>query len=242
VVENLSYAARHHTELALILVKIEKYKVMFLRRGKQTAEEILRRTAQLLSQERRREDKIARIGMDTFALLLPSANSIGARRVGDHIHQSLQSHDFDIDGESIPVRTSLAISFAPIGSGTSADTLISDATAKLKQAVESGGNCIQYHEDTSPATVDDGVTVNKSGPPEKPLVASSTEVEQALQALMHQRHTGNNTTTLVQTVLPLLQAWSRENDGICATQLEDIRNALNTEHNIETNDLASAPS
>lgn len=242
MVESLSYATRHHTELALILIQIEKYKVMFLRRGKQTAEEVLRRTTRLLSRDRRREDKVARINMDTFALLLPSANAGGARRVGEHIHRSLQSDDFEIDGEPVPVRTSLAISFVPHNREISADALLDDATAKLKQAIESGGNCIQYDEETSAAAEDNGATANPPGSPEPLPVASSTDVEQALQALMHQRQTGQSTKPLARAVLPLLQAWSRENGGICATQLEDIRNALNAEHNVETNDLASAPS
>jgi len=246
VVGDLSYAARHHTELALILVQIEKYKVMFLRKGKKTAEEILQQTAQLLSRERRREDKVARTGMDTFALLLPSANAPGARRVGEQLHQNLQSHDFDIDGESVSVRASMAVSFVPTGSQISADTLMTDASEILKKAIASGGGCIQFDEGCSPETAADEVTTEQSGPVTVPVasppVASSTEVEQALQALAHQRQTGQDAATLVRAVLPLLHAWSVENDGICATQLEAIRNAIDAERQTETRDLASAPS
>ena len=65
--ESLSYAIRHRSELALLLIRVEKYKVLFLRRGKQTAEEVLRRLAPMLSDGRRREDAVARIGLDTFA-------------------------------------------------------------------------------------------------------------------------------------------------------------------------------
>ena len=238
--ESLSYAARHHTELALILVQIEKYKVMFLRQGKKTAEETLRQTAELLSMERRREDKVARIGMDTFALLLPSANAVGARRVAENLHQSLKSHEFLIDDESVSVRTSLAISFVPVDGQIDADTLIADATAKLKQAIKSGGNCIQHDEDLPADSIDTDTAANKSTI-EKPPVATSIDVENALQALTHQRQIGQDSTALARAVLPLLQAWSRDNGGICTTQLEDIRNALDPESGTETDELASAP-
>lgn len=241
VEESLSYARRHRTELALIVVQIEKYKVMFLRRGQQTAEEVLRRTAQVLTQGRRREDKVARITMDTFALLLPSANIIGARRVGEQIHQNLRSQDFDIDGEVVPVRTSLAITCAPINIETTADVLLDDAITRLKQALESGGDCIGYEDATAPTTPDSRIIANKPGPAEKPLVASSADVEQALQAIAHQRQTEQDTAALVRAVLPLLQSWSQTNKGICATQLEDIQNALGSEHNPVTNERASTP-
>ncbi len=240
VAESLSYAARHHTELALILVQIEKYKVMFLRKGKKTAEETLRQTAELLSRERRREDKIARIGIDTFALLLPSANAIGAHRVAENLHQSLQSHDFRVDDEAVSVRSSLAVSFVPVDHRIDADTLTGDATAKLKQAIESGGNCIRHDEDLVANSIDNDTAANQSVT-EKPLVATSVDVENALQALTHQRPTGQDSAALARAVLPLLQAWSRANGGICTTQLEDIRNALGTESSAETEELASAP-
>ena len=40
--KSLSYSIRHGTELAILMVQVEKYKALFLRRGKQTAEEVLR--------------------------------------------------------------------------------------------------------------------------------------------------------------------------------------------------------
>lgn len=239
--EGLSYARRHHAELALVVVQVEKYKVMFLRRGKQAAEEVLQRAAQVLKQERRREDKVARIGMDIFALLLPSATTIGTRRIGEQIHRSLQSQDFEIDGEHTPVHTSLAIICASIDAETTADTLLDDAMTKLKQALQSGGNRIAYEEATASAMADNRVTTDTPKPSKKRLVASSSAVEQALQAMAHQRPIEQDTSALMRAVLPLLQAWSQENKGICATQLEDIQNALNAEHHPATGDLASTP-
>ncbi len=239
--EGISYARRHHTELALVMVQIEKYKVLFLRRGKQAAEEVLRRAAQALKQERRREDKVARIGMDTFALLLPSATTIGARRVAEQIHQDLRSQDFNIDGETVLVRTSLAITCTSIGSETTAKTLLDDVTARLEQALKSGGDCIECEDDTVPSTTDSSVIVDNTKLPEELLEASSTDVKQALQAIAHQRQTELDTTALARAVLPLLQAWSSANKGICATQLEDIQNALRADQNQVNNDLASTP-
>ena len=54
-----------------------------------------------------------------------------------------QQH-FDIGGESITVTTSIAASSPPIHGGTTADTLLQDATRKLKAAQEAGGNRVQY--------------------------------------------------------------------------------------------------
>jgi len=40
--EDLAYAMRHRTELALLSIQIDKYKILFLRRGKQFAEDIFK--------------------------------------------------------------------------------------------------------------------------------------------------------------------------------------------------------
>jgi diguanylate cyclase (GGDEF)-like protein len=142
--ESLSYAIRHRTELTVLQVQIDKYKIMFLRRGKQTAEEIVRRVAQLLSEGRRREDAVARIGMDTFGVLLPSANSVGAKRVAEQLQSAVADEDFGIDGDTVPVSVSIAVSSPLIQPGTTPDELLADGGQKLSAAQKVGGNRIHY--------------------------------------------------------------------------------------------------
>ncbi len=227
IVEGLSYARRHRTELALLLIQVEKYKVMFLRRGKQTAEEVLRRVTQLLSEGRRREDAVARIGLDTFAILLPSANCIGARRVAEQLLNAIRAADFAIAGESIPVRASIAVVTPEISAATDATGLLDEARHKLRLAIEAGGDRVHYDPPGSE-------TVVPPLPPQQPAaqrpavetVASVADVEKALQALTTGRRLELNTAPLVRAVMPLLRAWSRAHDNQHAPLIEALEAAL----------------
>ncbi|MCO6411664.1 MAG: diguanylate cyclase [Thiogranum sp.] len=134
--EDLSYAIRHRTELTVLLVRVEKYKVMFLRRGKPAAEETLRRLAGVLTADRRREDTVARIGMDTFGILLPSANPPGANRVAQQLRTAIGQQDFSIDGDPVQVSVSIGVSSGDIRPDSKADALLEEAV----QALENDAN------------------------------------------------------------------------------------------------------
>jgi diguanylate cyclase (GGDEF)-like protein len=228
IVEALSYARRHRTELSLLLVQVEKYKVMFLRRGKQTAEEVLRRIAQLLSEGRRREDAVARIGLDTFAILLPSANCIGARRVAEQLLNAIRSDGFTVAGESIAVKVSIAVVSPEINAETSATGLLDEARHRLRLAIEAGGDRV-HHDLPGTNVVAPPASAQPPAAQRQPVetaVASVTEVEKALQALATGRRPELNTAPLVRAVMPLLHAWNRAHDNQHAALMDALETAL----------------
>jgi two-component system cell cycle response regulator len=226
--ESLSYARRHHTELALLLVQVEKFKVMFLRRGKQTAEEVLRRIAQLLTEGRRREDAVARVDLDTFAILLPSASCTGARRVAEQLLNVIRTDGFNIAGEHVPVTVSIAVVSPAITTETEAAGLMEDARRKLKLATQAGGDRVQYDLPAS-TTAAPAVSLQRSAPQHIPVesaVASVAEVEKALQALSTGRRLELHTVPLVRAVMPLLHAWNRAQDNQHAALLDALEKAI----------------
>lgn len=226
--EGLSYAHRHHTELSLLLLQVDKYKVMFLRRGKQTAEAVLRRIAQLLSEGRRREDAVARIGLDTFGILLPSASIVGARRVAEQLLKAIHSEEFTIAGETIPVSVSIALACPEVTAKSTAADLLKEARHKLRLAVENGGNCIQDDlsaKDSAPTASSSQQPATQYQPVEI-SVASVTEVERTLQALANNRRLEIDTTPLVRAVMPLLHAWNRAHNDQHAALVDALEAAL----------------
>lgn len=226
--EALSYARRHDDEMALLLVQVEKYKALFLRAGKQTAEDTLRRIAGLLCEGRRREDTVTRCGLDTFAIVLPSAGDSGARRVAEQLLDTIRADTLDAAGTSIPVRVSIAAVSPAIDANTSAAGLLEEARHKLRLAAEAGGNRVQVElSDTANAAVippepEPQAAHNTAGPG----VADSTDVETALRM----PHTGQRTETeaaaLVRAVMPLLHAWDQACDHRHATLLRTLEAAL----------------
>lgn len=234
----LSYALRHRTELSLLLVQADKYKVMFLRRGKQAAEEILRGLAGMLSEGRRREDVVARTGLDTFGILLPSANSIGARRVAEQLLDAIRSHDFGIDDDKIPVRISIGVSSPAINHEVTAAGMLEDARQKLRLAAAAGGDCVQHElqpaDSTAPSAAAPARTASPAVAAEPasqasagaPLIASVAAVENALQLLASGRRCEQETAPLARAVLPLLHAWNRAQDNQHSALIHALEAAL----------------
>lgn len=232
VEEGLSYSMRHRTELALLLVQVDKYKVLFLRRGKPAAEEVLRRIGKVLGDGRRREDAVGRIGLDTFGMLLPSANPIGARRVAEQLREAIQDCDFTIDGEAVPVSTSFAVSCPPVHTETSAGDLIEDGQNKLRLAIQRGGNCVQYegaNQPTVPPAVKQQPPTATPAPPPTPVTADIEDVHKALQDITHGRQCERDSAALVRAVLPLLAHWNQADNGAHAQLLAQLESALGME-------------
>jgi diguanylate cyclase (GGDEF)-like protein len=230
--ESLSYAVRHGTELALLMVQVEKYKVLFLRRGKQTAEEVLRRLAGLLGEERRREDTVARYGMDTFGILLPSASLMSARCVAEQLHLAIKQREFSIGGEMVPLNVSIAVSSPPVHAHTDSADLLADVGEKLKIAQKAGGDRVQYSlaETTLEQAVQKAVAVEAV----TASVASISDVHRALQSLSSGDTIESHADGLARAVLPILDAWNRTHEKKYSALLAQLKSALQAGDGRET--------
>ncbi|MFQ5643533.1 MAG: diguanylate cyclase domain-containing protein [Thiogranum sp.] len=231
IAEQLSYANRHNTGIALLLIQVDKYKILFLRQGKQTAENILQRITQILGAGRRREDTVARINLDTFGILLPSATPEGAGQVARQLHRAIGEQSFANNrGESLRVKVSVAVAAPTLHAGLDAAQLLTDAGKALQQAQAAGGDCVQGAELQTPpephATADKAPVVPASPAPAATAVAGAEELLQALRTLADGGRPETDAEALVRAVLPLLDNWNRHNDERYTPLLEQLKSTL----------------
>jgi diguanylate cyclase (GGDEF)-like protein len=125
------------------MVRVERYKVMFLRRGKQAAEAVILQLARLLGEQCRREDVVARTDLDTLAVLLPAANGIGARRIAQQILNMTGTADFFGADEAHPVTISIGVVSPVITPESTSADLLAAAREKVQQAADAGGGCLR---------------------------------------------------------------------------------------------------
>jgi diguanylate cyclase (GGDEF)-like protein len=233
VEEKLSYAVRHKTGLALLLIQIDKYKILFLRQGKKTAESVLQRIAEILSEGRRREDTVARISLDSFAVLLPSATEEGAGQVARQLHRAVREETFGSSGDNpLSASLSIAVSSPSLHSDTGLDAtqLLAGAHETLRQALAAGGDRVQgvnSQTATAPqAPADKILPEPETIVPVPPAVASSDDVQRALQALSAGRHPEISADALARAVLPLLDNWDQSLNSRYTTLIEQFKSAL----------------
>lgn len=226
--EDVSYAKRHRTELALIQIRIDKYKVLFLRKGKQVAEEILNKLAEQLSRSRRQEDTVARLSLDTFAILLPSANSIGARKIAETLKAGVEQLTLTTNDEHVKITVSIAVTTPVIQQDTTAAQLLNDGYSKLDRALEAGGDRIEYQLSARPAAENE-TDVAKSNDTIKVAVASPAAVHQALVSLSAGKPADADINDLARAVLPLLRSWNSTRNGRHSGLINQLENALQVE-------------
>jgi two-component system cell cycle response regulator len=219
--KNLAYAIRHKTELALVALRVDKYKVLFLRRGKKTAEAVLSRIAHLIRQGRRREDTVARPGLDTFAILLPSASPQAAKRIAGQLQRTINEEDFDIGPATTPISATIAVSNATLHAQLSGAEWLAEVDGQLNLAHEAGtGGRMQGGVFKTAARQ----SVNESSI----RVADFADVHRALQTLANGEALEGSADALARAVLPVLEAWDQSCGNRHSALLEQLKSALQT--------------
>ena len=131
--ERLEYQRRYGGESALVLFDVDNFKHLNDSRGHKAGDQYLASLASVLRTRMRRTDRVARVGGDEFAVLLPEASVRRARRVGDEVAEIAREHAPILGGR--PARLSASVGVITFGSEeataeevfTSADHAMYDA-------------------------------------------------------------------------------------------------------------------
>jgi len=229
--ENLAYASRHRTELSLLLVRIEKYKVLFLRRGKAVAEALTKELAKILGEGRRREDTVGYIALGTFGILLPSANRPGAKRVLTQLEDALEQAEVSVDGEAVPFNLCFGLCNPDIRPGILASEVM--ALAETELSTPTPGTTAAVAPPINTATeIPQQAGKPEATVPEAPAepvehdVATPTDIQQALHALANNAQPTMTPDALVRGILPLLDAWNHSHGQHYDTHLKALNEAL----------------
>jgi diguanylate cyclase (GGDEF)-like protein len=128
--DELARARRSGTEVGLALVDADHFKAVNDRGGHAAGDELLRQLAQVLADQARGTDSVARVGGEEFAVLLPGSGLEGTRELADRVHGALAA------STTLTVSVGVAAS-AP---GHDADMLLRLADDALYRAKREGRN------------------------------------------------------------------------------------------------------
>lgn len=131
-------ATRYRRHLAIILLDIDHFKLVNDRFGHNVGDEVLRQLADLMREQRRDSDVLARWGGEEFIILLPETDLDGALHTAELLRQSIANTRFPAVGQ---VTISLGVSACR--PGDTPDSLISRADDALYQAKEAGRNTVR---------------------------------------------------------------------------------------------------
>lgn len=144
--QQLSYAIRHNSSLAVFRVEIDDFGNLFKQHGKDLSESILKSVATVLQSGIRQEDMAARVGNARFALLLPGMNTAGIRNLAERINRDISARIIKQGENRIHYTVSIGVAAPEIRRDTRFDELLSSADGQLAYAMAQGGNQVVFED------------------------------------------------------------------------------------------------
>jgi len=135
----LAAAARMSQPLAVLLIDVDRFKLVNDTYGHPNGDELLCQIASRLGRRLRNSDTLARMGGDEFAAILCNlTNSADAERVAKELVDAFQ-RPIDLLGRELVVTVTIGAAIFP-RHGTDAASLLRNADLALYRAKEAGGN------------------------------------------------------------------------------------------------------
>ena len=132
--EELARSRRHGLPLALVLIDLDHFGALNARYGREAGDAALAEAALMLKLQLRETDLVARLGGDTFGLLLPETDAGPALRCASRVRRALEEHPFGRVGR---VTASAGVASGP-RDGLEAVELLDRADRSLGAAKKSG--------------------------------------------------------------------------------------------------------
>lgn len=144
--QEITRSKRYGYHFSLIMLDIDHFKKFNDNYGHQNGDRALKAVSRLLMQSVREVDIPARYGGEEFAVICPEKHVGDALIPAERIRQTIESFEFFIREERVPITISLGISGWP-DDATEKTWLIEKADKALYHSKEKGRNCVTMYSD-----------------------------------------------------------------------------------------------
>lgn len=138
---------RYDGSLSFILLDLDHFKLINDEKGHLAGDEVLRRTAEVLSSCIRESDSLGRYGGEEFAVICPQTKLKGAMILAERLRQSVENGNFSYRNEPVPLTISVGVAELHPETPTY-ERLIHEADTALYKSKESGRNRATAFEPT----------------------------------------------------------------------------------------------
>lgn len=142
----IRHADRHHSQLALLFVDLDRFKHINDSLGHPAGDQLLRLVAEQFVEMVRQGDTVSRIGGDEFVLLLEEVDQPQDVIAVVEKLMGVFAVPFRLDGQEVRVTASLGISLYP-RDGQDPATLMRNADAAMYRAKEEGRDTYEFYKE-----------------------------------------------------------------------------------------------
>ena len=200
----LSFSLRHKNVVSICKFRVNGLKHLVAKFDKNAAIGRLHTVARIIQETMCEEDVLAYLGDADFCLLYPATNGIETSAAVNRILKNIEKHDHKIDGKTVPIAISGAISSSVASEDTTVEKLMGILDELLVRALSEGDNKI--------------VSALRPGDNEYMTVGKALEYIEHGAADRIKDHLGE----LVLSILPLLE----QADLVLDLELESVNQSL----------------
>ena len=135
----VSRSMRYDRTFALFLIDIDHFKEVNDTMGHLAGDAVLRQLGAVVRNRMRRDDIVARIGGEEFAVLLPEVDATAGTEVAEDLRKMVESTPFRFESDTLHVTISIGVTAWKQGFATG-DDIVKAADDKLYEAKRSGRN------------------------------------------------------------------------------------------------------
>jgi len=138
----LARSIRHERPLSVIMIDIDRFKMVNDTHGHLCGDFVLRELSQRVRDHVRREDLFARSGGEEFCMILVETGLPAALDVAERVRDIVASKPFTFEALSLPLTVSLGVAATLGETGLTSNEILRRADDKLYQAKNAGRNCV----------------------------------------------------------------------------------------------------
>ena len=139
----INRAQRHGIDLTVLFFDLDDFKNINDSFGHQAGDEVLKKVADVILNEKRSEDVAARYGGEEMVMILPETDKFSALVLGERIRQGVEKSVFRFQGKRVQLTISGGLASFPLNA-TTGEELIKCADSALYRAKGSGKNNIAF--------------------------------------------------------------------------------------------------
>ncbi len=142
--KEVSFVARHKSNIVIMNVEIDHYKDLFVRIGREGTEKLVTKVASIFEGTFRKEDSVARSGLAKFTISLPMSQPENVLELSNRICQTVEAFKATLDGERIKITVSIGVSSVELAEEISVAELLGLADKSLSEAQAMGASQIKH--------------------------------------------------------------------------------------------------
>ena len=150
IVREFSSASRYNYPLSCVMIDIDHFRSINEKYGYRSGEEVLKQCGQMLFDNCRLSDCIARFGGEEFAIVLPHINYEGAVELAQRLRVLFAKHAFFVDKQEIHLTLSIGVTAFPEDPMKTRGDLLVFADQALSRAKTMGRNTVSLYRDMEP--------------------------------------------------------------------------------------------